>query len=87
MRRNWAQFKIPNALTATSTLVKEVLGRTGCIPSEVGVFAGELENMFMPPFTTVLEEYGLPTPVTLKLTSFLELRQAQHHFFRRFQLG
>jgi hypothetical protein len=75
--RNWAQFKIPTALTAAKTLAKEVLGRAGYTPSEIGVFAGELENMFMPPFTTVLEEYGLPTPTTLKLASMLELRRAR----------
>jgi len=75
--RNWAQFKIPNALTATGTLATEILGRSGYTPSDSGVFAGELENLFMPPFTTVLEEYGLPTPTTLKLASILELRQAR----------
>jgi hypothetical protein len=63
--RNWAQFKIPTALTAITGLGKEVLGRAGYAPSESGVFAGELENLFMPPFATVLEEYGLPTPTTL----------------------
>lgn len=75
--RNWAQFKIPAALTAAEILAAEVLGRSGYTPSGTGVFAGELENLFMPPFTTVLEEYGLPAPTTLKLTSMLHLRQAR----------
>ena len=76
--RNWAQFKIPSALTTSAILAAEVLGRSGYLPSDTSVFAGELENLFMPPFATVLEEYGLPTPTTLKLASLLALQQARN---------
>ena len=55
----------------------EVLTQRGYRPSDTTVFAGQLENMFMPPFTTVLEEYGLPTPTTLKLASLLALHSAR----------
>ena len=75
--RSWAQFKIPTALTAAEALAADVLGRTGRTVSDTTVFAGALENLFMPPFATVLEEYGLPTPTTLKLASALQLRRAQ----------
>lgn len=68
--RNWAQFKIPRALTAASAIVADVLDETLADPS---VFAGELENMFLPPYAAVLEEYGLPIPVTVKLTRELRL--------------
>lgn len=74
--RNWAQFKIPTALTAAGALAADVLGRAGHRPVDTTVFAGELENMFLPPFATVLEEYGLPAPLTLKLAETLRLRQA-----------
>lgn len=63
--RNWAQFKIPTALTAVAAVARDVLGPE--VPSDPGVFAGELENLFLPPFLTVLEEYGLPTHTSLKL--------------------
>jgi hypothetical protein len=75
--RNWAQFKIPTALTAAGLLAEDVLGRMGRSTSNTTVFAGELENLFLPPFTTVLEEYGLPTSLTTKLSSILRLNQAQ----------
>ena len=75
--RNWAQFKIPTALTAAGSLAADVLGRTGRRTSDTTVFAGDLENLFLPPFTTVLEEYGLPASLTVKLASALYLQRAR----------
>jgi hypothetical protein len=74
--RNWAQFKIPTALTAAEKLATDVLGRRNLTVSDTTIFAGALENLFLPPFTTVLEEYGLPAPTTLKLAPILGLAQA-----------
>jgi hypothetical protein len=74
--RNWAQFKIPTALTAAETLATDVLGRSNRTVSDTTIFAGALENLFLPPFTTVLEEYGLPAPTTLKLAPMLGLAGA-----------
>lgn len=38
------------------------------------MFAGELENLFLPSFAVALEEYGLPTSLTVKLEPLLNLR-------------
>ena len=65
-QRNWAQFRIPAALTAVGNLAEDVLGRAGLPHSDMRVFAGELENLFLPPYVTVLEEYGLPTEFGIK---------------------
>lgn len=70
--RNYAQFKIPSALTTAGTLARDVLP-DGSRVADTSVFAGQVENMFLPPFVTVLEEYGLPAPVTLKLAGPLRL--------------
>lgn len=75
--RNWAQFKIPTALTAAGAIADDVLGRAGRTVNDTTLFAGALENLFLPPFATVLEEYGLPTPTTLKLAAALRLPQAR----------
>lgn len=75
--RNWAQFKIPTALTGMTALADDVLGRAGLSTTNTAVFAGDLENLFLPPYTTVLEEYGLPASLTVKLASVLGLRQAR----------
>jgi len=74
--RNWAQFKIPTALTAAEVIARDVLGRDNLDVSDTTVFAGALENLFLPPFTTVLEEYGLPASTTLKLAPLLGLARA-----------
>lgn len=73
--RNWAQFKIPTALTAVAAVARDVLGTN--VPSNPSVFAGELENLFLPPFTTVLEEYGLPTHTARKLQAQLQPERAR----------
>ncbi len=75
--RNWAQFKIPTALTTLESLASEVLGRQGLSVSNTAVFAGEIENLFLSPFASVLEEYGLPIPLTAKIEPWLNLRTAQ----------
>jgi hypothetical protein len=41
------------------------------------VFAGELENLFLSPFASVLEEYGLPIALTTKIEYELDLRHAR----------
>jgi hypothetical protein len=76
--RNWAQFKIPRALTAVGSLARDVLHATGTQTADTTVFAGQLENLFLPPYTSVLEEYGLPTPVTMKLEGALRLNDAEN---------
>jgi hypothetical protein len=75
--RNWAQFKIPTALTTLGNLASEVLGRVGQSSSDASVFAGQLENLFLPPFASVLEEYGLPVALTMKISLELGLQRAQ----------
>lgn len=74
--RNWAQFKIPAALTTLGSLATDVLGRRGLPVANPALFAGQIENVFLSPFTSVLEEYGLPSPLTKKLEHHLGLRSA-----------
>lgn len=76
--RNWAQFKIPTALTTLGSLAADVLGDADQPITDPGLFAGELENLFLSPFTSVLEEYGLPIALTTKIESELGLRQARN---------
>jgi hypothetical protein len=75
--RNWAQFKIPTALTTVGNIASDVLGRSGLRVTAPAVFAGALENLFLSPFASVLEEYGLPIALTTKIESDLGLRSAQ----------
>jgi hypothetical protein len=74
--KNWAQFRIPTAVAALGALANDVLGRDGRLVSDTRVFAGALDNMFLPPFATVLEEYGLPVSLALRLDAQLRLASA-----------
>lgn len=73
--RNYAQFQVPTALAAAETIGRDVLGANARVTS-TAAFAGELENLFQSPFTTVLEEFGLPNAVVRKLRRQLDLDNA-----------
>lgn len=74
--RNYAQFAVPTSLSALSNIARDVYGPATRI-ADPAAFAGELENVFQPAYTAVLEEYGLPTPLTLKLAESLRLASAE----------
>jgi hypothetical protein len=44
--RNWAQFKVPTALTSLGNLAQDVLSRNGLTSTDPAVFAGQMENLF-----------------------------------------
>ena len=70
--RNHAQFLIPTNLAAAAAIANEVIG--GGVPVvKPAAFIGALENLFQPRFATVLEEYGIPIPLTRKLRRQLDL--------------
>ena len=73
--RNYAQFQVPTALAAAETIGRDVLG-PGASVTATSAFAGELENLFQSPYTTVLEEFGLPNALVKKLRSALDLEHA-----------
>lgn len=73
--RNYAQFAIPTGLVAAHRLARDVLGDAARI-ADPAAFAGELENLFQPSYTAVLEEYGMPTPLTRRLSRALDLDRA-----------
>jgi len=73
--RNWAGFKIPKYLRALNGIQKHILGNLGYETSDLSIYADRVENMFMPPSVTALEEYGLPHQITLKIADKLSLNE------------
>lgn len=65
--RTWATFELPRVLRAFSDIRRHVLGGSG----DYSFFAGQLENLFRPPFQVALEEFGVPLQVSDKLTRTL----------------
>lgn len=72
--RNWMGFTIPSMLRATQALQGEVLAeRDGRTKANYEYLLREVESLYLPFAVMVLEDYGLPTPLGLKLTEY-ELR-------------
>lgn len=65
--RTWASFELPRVLRAFSDIRGYILGGRG----DYSFFAGQLENLFRPPFQVALEEFGLPLQISDKLPQAL----------------
>ena len=63
--RNCATFEMPRILRAFSDIRKHVHGGSG----DYHYFAGQLENLFRPPFHVALEEFGLPLQISDKISN------------------
>lgn len=72
----WAQFHVPRALGVVERLAVEAYGRQAV--ANTRGFARQVEGMFQAPLATVLEEFGLPLPVTAKLDRILRLDNADN---------
>lgn len=72
-RRNWASFHVPRYLRAVDLIQKEVFGRLGLPSGDYTIYAGTLENLFMPSEIMSLDEYGLPAEIGLKLKEGIKL--------------
>jgi len=70
--RQYLQFKLPNALGALER-IGQVVGALPTAPPSTGAFASALESQFQAPYTSSLEEYGLPTPLSRRLAPQLSL--------------
>lgn len=66
-QRSWAQFEFPRVMRALERIAREVLGRAGCTVGDFSVFAAATERLFLPPYVQILDEYGIPPQVGLRL--------------------
>lgn len=68
--RRWGENHFPRYLTALGNIQKAVFERNGLLPGDYSVYATTVKKLFMPLAATVLEEYGLPYQLSLKMNSF-----------------
>jgi hypothetical protein len=77
--RFWPGHNLPKLLRTMDNILAEVIPRLGLEHESYGVYTGAVEQCFLPPFISELEEYGLPVKVALKLGSSLRgLRDMDH---------
>lgn len=67
-QRNWMGFTIPSMLRAMQSIQSEVLGQAGVQPAaNYEYLLREVEALYLPNGVTELEEYGVPTPLGVRL--------------------
>jgi len=71
--RRWCEYSFPRYLSALDRVQTDVFERAGYRPGNYEVFSAKIKHLFMPVSATVLEEYGLPYQVTVKIEDFCEL--------------
>lgn len=65
--RNMVCFRLPRDIMAIHKIQVDVLEREGYEPGDFSFFAEQLENMFLDPLLTALDEYGIPTQISTKI--------------------
>lgn len=65
--RNMVCFRLPRDIMAIHKIQVDVLGRAGYESGDFSFFAEQLENMFLDPLLTALDEYGIPTQISTKI--------------------
>ncbi|PKY11035.1 hypothetical protein B1757_06375 [Acidithiobacillus marinus] len=65
--RQWGEFHFPRYLAALDNIQRSVFEKAGRKPGDYSVFGASVKRLFMPLAATVLEEYGLPFQVTLRI--------------------
>ncbi|MFJ4153977.1 DEAD/DEAH box helicase [Pseudomonas sp. NPDC089752] len=65
--RNIVCFRLPRDIMAIHKIQVDVLEQHGYEPGDFSFFAEQLENMFLDPLLTALDEYGIPTQISTKI--------------------
>lgn len=65
--RNMVCFRLPRDIMAIHKIHVDVLEQHGYEPGDFSFFAEQLENMFLDPLLTALDEYGIPTQISTRI--------------------
>lgn len=69
--RNMVCFRLPRDIMAINQIQADVLAKRGIEPGDFSFFSEQLENMFLDPLLTALDEYGIPTQISTKIKSLI----------------
>lgn len=65
--RNVVCYNLPRDFMVVSRIQADVLSRRGIEPGDFTFFAEQLENLFHDPLLTALDEYGIPTQISMRI--------------------
>lgn len=69
--RNMVCFRLPRDIMAVNNIQADVLAKKGIEPGDFSFFAEQLENMFLDPLLTALDEYGIPTQISVQIKNLI----------------
>ncbi|MPR01345.1 DEAD/DEAH box helicase [Pseudomonas sp. MAFF 212408] len=69
--RNMVCFRLPRDIMAINKIQADVLTRNGVEPGDFSFFAEQLENLFLDPLLTALDEYGIPTQISTQIKNLI----------------
>lgn len=72
IQRHWINFQFPRYLKCLDSIVKEVFRHKNLKPGDYIYFANAVESYFQPYYVVPLEEYGIPSQISLKLADFFD---------------
>jgi len=67
IQRNLIEFHFPRYLLILDKIQRSVFEKTGRQPGNYETFAADVRRLFLPISATLLEEYGLPHQVTMRI--------------------
>ncbi|WAG16571.1 DEAD/DEAH box helicase [Aeromonas hydrophila] len=69
--RNMVCFRLPRDIMAVNKIQADVLAQRGIEPGDFSFFAEQLENIFLDPLLTALDEYGIPTQISTQIKNLI----------------
>jgi len=69
--RNMVCFRLPRDIMAVNKIQADVLAKRAIEPGDFSFFAEQLENMFLDPLLTALDEYGIPTQISTQIKNLI----------------
>lgn len=69
--RNMMCFRLPRDVMAINKIQADVLAKKDIEFGDFSFFAEQLENMFLDPLFTALDEYGIPTQISTQIKSLI----------------
>ena len=65
--RNVVCFNLPRDFMVISKIQADILNQRGIEPGDFTFFAEQMENLFHDPLLTALDEYGIPTQISMRI--------------------
>lgn len=69
--RNMVCFRLPRDIMAINKIQADVLTKRRIEPGDFSFFSEQLENLFLDPLLTALDEYGIPTQISIQIKNLI----------------